>query len=134
MYGKLALGVCCAILASCMKAPTASTMADAPMSAEEGLASRPETDDVDSWIRKVLAEYPNHLLRSGERAEVEMLLSVNPAGRIDACRILKTSNDPVVDRTACASMAKYARFKPARDEAGRRVRADTTFGVTYYTE
>lgn len=66
--------------------------------------------------------YPPSALRRGEQGKTRFRLDINEKGRADNCQILESSGSPELDETTCDILIKRARFKPARDEAGRPVR------------
>jgi protein TonB len=54
---------------------------------------------------------------------IEMQLSVSPQGRVDGCRILRSSRNRRVDEVTCRLIMRRFRYRPASDPAGRPIRA-----------
>ena len=52
------------------------------------------------------------------RGDADLMLLVNPAGRVERCRALRSSGDPAVDNILCETLMDRARFSPAREANG----------------
>ena len=52
------------------------------------------------------------------RGDAELLLLVNPAGRVERCRPLRSSGSGMVDQALCQTLQERARFDPAREADG----------------
>lgn len=52
------------------------------------------------------------------RGTAELLLLVNQSGRVERCRALASSGNPVVDSTLCQLLSERARFAPAHSAEG----------------
>jgi len=63
-----------------------------------------------SWFS--YEDYPAAALRRGSEGRVSVVVTVNAAGRVDACRVVVTSKDPDLDRTTCDIARKDGHFKP----------------------
>lgn len=59
--------------------------------------------------------------------DAELLLLVNPAGRVERCRALRSSGDPVVDNILCQTLMDRARFSPAREANGSPLYQDVRY-------
>ena len=55
------------------------------------------------------------------------LLLVNPAGRVERCRALRSSDDPSVDNILCQTLMDRARFSPAREANGLPLYQDVRY-------
>ncbi len=66
-------------------------------------------------------DYPANALAARQQGQVLMALSVNDTGRIDGCRITKSSGSAWLDRASCLIMHRRARFHPAVSADGKRV-------------
>jgi protein TonB len=64
------------------------------------------------------ADYPPQALRNGWEGDVSAELTISPAGRATACRIVQSSGHDVLDKATCDILIKRARFKPATDSKG----------------
>lgn len=69
------------------------------------------------------SDMPEELLGPGEAASVSVRFTVGTDGRVSQCGIDRSSGKPGIDTLACRLIVKRFRFRPARDEAGRPVRA-----------
>lgn len=61
------------------------------------------------------------------RGEAELLLLINPAGRIERCRALRSSGNPAVDNILCQTLLDRARFSPAREADGSPLYQDVRY-------
>jgi TonB family protein len=61
-------------------------------------------------------------------------VTVDAAGRPQACRVTETSGHPRLDRATCALLRRRARFEPARDAAGRAVEGVYVKSTSYGTD
>lgn len=60
----------------------------------------------------VADDYPAGAKSRGAQGRVTVMVTVNPAGRVDACRVVASSNDPDLDSTTCDVVRKHGRFSP----------------------
>lgn len=56
---------------------------------------------------------------------------VNQDGRMENCRIVRSSGDSYVDSVVCEAATRYLRFSPARDPDGQAVAQDLTYTPTW---
>jgi periplasmic protein TonB len=70
-----------------------------------------------------LEDYPEEALNRGEQGPVTVELTISPAGRVTACKVLVSAGWSL-DRATCRVITKRARFRPATDAQGAAV-ADT---------
>ena len=61
------------------------------------------------------------------RGDADLLLLVNPAGRVERCRALQSSGDPAVDNILCQTLMDRARFSPAREANGSPLYQDVRY-------
>lgn len=73
--------------------------------------------------RLKFSDMPESLLGPGEAASVGVRFTVGTDGRVSNCRIDRSSGKVGIDMLACRLIEKRFRFRPARNEAGRPVRA-----------
>ena len=59
--------------------------------------------------------------------EAELLLLVNPAGRVERCRAVRSSGNPAVDSVLCQTLLDRARFRPAREADGTPLYQDIRY-------
>lgn len=92
--------------------------------------------EIDSIVRKLRAaipagswvsdmDYPSDALRRGASGSVTMVLSLNPEGHVDGCRIVVSSQSALLDQTSCEKLHQRAKYKPARLANGEAVRSTT---------
>ena len=48
-------------------------------------------------------------------------LNVEPSGRTNQCRVVRSSGDPEIDAALCPLITRRLRFDPARDDRGRPI-------------
>jgi TonB family protein len=75
-------------------------------------------DDAESWVRP--KDYPRRLRERFVGADVA--LTIGSGGHVMDCQVTDTSGSPEWDRTLCSILRRRARFDPARNDAGKRVR------------
>ena len=68
-----------------------------------------------------VADYPREALRKGWQGAVHVDLKVGANGRVRACAVSRSSGHKILDNATCRILIARARFKPARDSAGRPV-------------
>jgi len=67
------------------------------------------------------ADYPALAIARGEEGTVEFELGISAAGLPSDCRVTRSSGSQLLDETTCRLLVERARFRPARDRAGRPV-------------
>jgi protein TonB len=68
------------------------------------------------------SDYPRDLGRAGVGGRVSVTLTVEPSGRVSACRLLRSSGVPELDSLTCRLMQQRFRFRPSTDRYGRPIR------------
>ena len=68
-------------------------------------------------------DYPQDALRQGLQGTVGVLAFVGTDGRLSGCKVIETSGSPSLDSQTCAVLQRRARYEPARDESGAKLRA-----------
>ena len=68
------------------------------------------------------ADYPPALGRTGVGGRVSVTLTVEPNGRVSACRVTRSSGTPELDSLTCRIMQQRFRFRPSTDRFGRPIR------------
>ncbi|HEV2818432.1 MAG TPA: energy transducer TonB [Allosphingosinicella sp.] len=92
------------VLAAALASLPASAAAQAPAN----LASYVSNDD-----------YPAAAILAGEQGTVGFSLYVGADGGVVDCTVTASSGSEALDETTCRIMRDRARFRPARDAAGR---------------
>lgn len=67
-------------------------------------------------------------LRSGS---VAMAIRVNTSGRVDSCKVIRSSGDSVIDSGICSLVASRLRFSPARNAQGQPIPYYTNYLATW---
>ena len=82
--------------------------------------------EVSGDIRTIFSadDYPASAQQAGQQGTVQARLTVDPRGRVTACRVVRSSDVAVLDQATCAIIRRRARFTPAHDATGRAI-ADT---------
>lgn len=68
------------------------------------------------------SDYPRDLGRAGVGGRVSVTLTVEPTGRVSACRLTRSSGVPELDSLTCRLMQQRFRFRPSTDRYGRPIR------------
>ena len=68
-------------------------------------------------------DYPREALVNSQIGTVGVLIWIEATGRVSTCEVVESSASPVLERTTCNILTKRAEFSPARDAAGRAIRA-----------
>jgi len=66
-------------------------------------------------------DYPADAQANGQEGTVQAELSIDRLGRVSACTVLRSSRVRSLDEATCGVLINRARFRPARDAAGRAV-------------
>ncbi|MET1756845.1 energy transducer TonB [Novosphingobium sp. RD2P27] len=82
-------------------------------------SARPRNDP-GLWVST--DDYPTAALRRGERGTVRFELTVGADGRVADCRVTGSSGFNELDVATCRHVSRRARFEPAVDASGARVR------------
>jgi len=73
--------------------------------------------------RLKFSDLPAELADAEIGGEVGVRYAVETDGRVDDCRITKSSGDKLLDQTTCRLIEERFRFKPSLDEDGEPVRS-----------
>lgn len=65
--------------------------------------------------------YPADALKNGIEGSVEFEVDVDRDGKPTACRVSKSSGEPILDHATCNVVLSKARFNPARDPDGKPI-------------
>lgn len=74
------------------------------------------------FSRMIDDDYPAAALKRSEEGRTRFRLDVNERGRPENCQVVESSGSADLDQAACKLFLRNARFKPARDDAGKPVR------------
>lgn len=73
------------------------------------------------WARKIQANYPDRMLRTGKSGRARVRIIVGSDGKPTSCHVQSVVTDTVFGQTACSEMMRAARFEPALDVAGKPI-------------
>jgi TonB family protein len=76
-------------------------------------------------------DYPIPAMSHGQEGVTAMRLQVGSHGRIDRCRVTRSSGSEALDETACTLLRARAFFLPARDARGKAVAADIDYSYRW---
>jgi protein TonB len=77
-------------------------------------------------------DYPRSALRSRAQGNVAVRYTVGADGRVEDCRIMRSSGHPELDETTCRLIEKRFRYRPALDRAGRPTTATEYKSYDWY--
>ena len=55
------------------------------------------------------------------RGAAIMSIGIEPGGKVDSCRVIRSTGDPIVDAGLCPLISQRLRFRPALDDRGRPI-------------
>lgn len=68
------------------------------------------------WVTQ--DDYPSRMIRRGIEGTTDFRLSIDARGRVTDCTVTSSSGAAELDKAACTSLARRARFEAARDGNG----------------
>lgn len=66
-------------------------------------------------------DYPPSALRHKLEGVVETEVSIDAAGKVTECRIIKSSHHPVLDNATCKLVTRRGKFQPAIGPDGKAI-------------
>lgn len=88
-------------------------------------------DNQRSWAARIQENYPSRAIRDEVEGRVGVRVSIGPNGRVSACSVSSSSGSSILDDAACEGMNRYARFKPALDDAGNPTTGSFSTTIVY---
>lgn len=79
-------------------------------------------------------DYPREARRARIGGEVEVRFTIEPSGRVTACRVSKSSGDAALDATTCRLIEERFRFRPATNAAGLAIASSYGWRQTWWLE
>ncbi|WP_162527219.1 energy transducer TonB [Sphingomonas solaris] len=73
------------------------------------------------WLKQ--SDYPAESLEAREQGELTASFEVSETGRVENCRIIRSSGYLRLDDATCPLIEERARFRPATDAAGKAMRS-----------
>jgi len=88
---------------------------------EVGTIAVPSRGDV----RRIFSDldYPSEAMDRRQEGTAQFLVLIDQQGKVAGCHVLKASGSPALDGRGCQVIRERAKFKPARDKAGKPVRS-----------
>lgn len=89
------------------------------------------------WVSGGLkdSDYPRAVLRDRIGGTVSVRFAVLTSGRIDNCRVIRSSGNGLLDATTCRLLTERLRFQPATDSTGAPIQtelgSDYTWGIRF---
>ena len=78
-------------------------------------------------------DYPRMVGRRGRGGTVAISFRVRDDGRVDSCRVIRSSGEEMLDELTCELVEMRFRYRPARDETGQPIdyllRTSFTWGL-----
>ena len=113
-----------------MIATLVATLIAAPPAMAQGKAEPAHLDlQSGSWLSD--DDYPAEALRKGEQGSVAVEFDVTERGRIENCHVTTSSGSLSLDAATCPMVLKGPHYRPAKDEAGKKVRSSVTRKVNW---
>ncbi|WP_326524517.1 energy transducer TonB [Sphingomonas sp.] len=75
--------------------------------------------------------YPPDARQRGEQGRVDMVLKVDPSGKVTKCETTASSGSKVLDRASCRFVTAKVRYTPATDAAGVRINGSAAFAIRW---
>ena len=72
-----------------------------------------------SWVSP--NDYPKEARRNREMGRVKVRFDIDDAGKVTRCQVVTSSGSQSLDETTCERTRSRARFRPARDTAGKAI-------------
>lgn len=88
-------------------------------------------DGQSRWARRIQENYPARALREETQGTVGVAVTVGASGRVEACRVSRSSGSSILDDAACKGMERYARFNPALDAGGNPTTGSYSTSIVY---
>lgn len=79
-------------------------------------------------------DYPRSSSSARRGGEVETRFTILPNGRVQNCRITRSSGDPELDATTCRLITQRFRFKPATNSSGDAIRSEYGWRQSWWLE
>ncbi|GAM04657.1 TonB family protein [Novosphingobium sp. MBES04] len=87
---------------------------------QDQVETTPRPLDISGIARQLAQHYPRDLARKGAQARVNVVLTIDPQGKVQGCRVPLSQNDARFDDLVCERIAGVT-FEPARLADGSSV-------------
>lgn len=85
-------------------------------------------------MARILEAYPSQARREQWQGTVGVIVTVDPMGRANECKVAQSSGHAILDEAACIGMRRYARLQPALNAAGEPVTGSFSTQIPYSLE
>lgn len=88
------------------------------------------------WISGAIRnrDYPKEASRARIGGEVEVRFTIQPTGRVNGCRVTRSSGDASLDATTCRLIEERFQFRPATNAAGENVASQYGWRQSWWLE
>ena len=105
------------------------TVGAAPVSMPEKNRHAAPINYPGDWVTSY--DYPSPALRKELEGKTSFTLSLDKAGKIGQCKIIRSSGVQLLDEATCAIIKRRAQFQPALDSEGKAVEDSWTSSVRW---
>lgn len=77
------------------------------------------------------SDYPLEALNKNQSGTIGVLVWVEPDGLISTCEVIEPVASLILNQTTCNILKRRARFAPAKDAAGKAIRAPSTARINW---
>ncbi len=111
--------------------PPAAPPAPPPPPPPPSQARGAQPDGQGRWQQRIIDNYPPRAIRNEEQGTVGLTVTVNAEGRVADCSVTSSSGSSTLDDAACTDITRFARFKPALNDAGNPTTGRWSTRITY---
>ena len=94
-------------------------------------ASPVQRDNFSRWAARIQEAYPARAIRQELEGNVGVSVVVGADGRVTGCTVTASSGESMLDEAACEGMQRYARYTPAKNDAGQPTTGRDTLTIVY---
>jgi protein TonB len=93
----------------------------------------PIVTEPQAVLRKYFStdDYPLEAFNKNQSGIVGVLLWVEPDGRVSTCEVIEPIAALILEQATCTILKRRARFTPAKNAAGKAVRAPTSARIKW---
>ena len=94
-------------------------------------ASPVQRDNFNRWAARIQEAYPACAIRQELEGNVGVSVVIGADGRVTSCSVTASSGESILDEAACDGMQRYARYTPAKNDAGQPTTGRDTLTIVY---
>lgn len=94
-------------------------------------ASPVQRDNFNRWAARIQEAYPARAIRQELEGNVGVSVVIGADGRVTSCSVTASSGESILDEAACDGMQRYARYTPAKNDAGQPTTGRDTLTIVY---